>query len=44
MCRGLAPAGNKEPHGRSLTLPPPVGWGGQSEGKGKNSCVGIKTV
>jgi len=32
---GLAPAGNKEPHGHSLTPAPPVGWGGASEGKGK---------
>jgi len=32
----LASVGNKEPHSSSLTPPlSPVGWGGESEGKGK---------
>ena len=36
QCHILAPAGNKEPRGHSFTPPSPLGWGGESEGKGKN--------
>jgi len=41
---GLAPAGNKESCGHSLTPSPMVGWGGESQGKGKNSWAGIKNI
>jgi len=44
ICHGLASAGNKEPHSLSLIPPLTVGWGGESEGKGENLWVGIKTV
>jgi len=43
-CCDLAPVGNKGPGSSSLTPPPLVGWRGESEWKGENLRVGIKTV
>jgi len=41
-CHGLALADNKEPHSRFLTPShlPEVGWGAESEGKGKTHGLG----
>ena len=33
-CHGLGPASNKAPRSRSLTPPPPAGWGGENTTKG----------
>jgi len=38
-CHELAPAGNKEPHDRSLTPPPPQ-WDGEGNQKKKVKLVG----
>jgi len=43
MCHNLAPAGNEEPCGHSVTPPSPspaVGWGGELEGRGKTRGLG----
>jgi len=45
QCCGLAPAGNKNHTIALILLPsPPVGWGEEPEGKGKNWWAAIKTV